>query len=497
MPVFKLPEWRPDDPGIDSGFTDTMSGLMPGPNGTYVPLPTASAYSGAASGRVLGGLTVRKNDNANRIIVAGDGFIEELDPSDITNWIDLTPTAGLTVTAGDLVVLRRFKDQVVAVTGGNVPQKMNVSSGTQFADVGGTPPAGKYCGSINEHFVIAGIASTPNQMQWSAIGNLDGWTVGTNLSGTKTFAEGGHITGFVGGFADAVVFLENRIEKMVWTGSNPAFRFFPIAEDVGCVAPHSIVPVGRAVYFYSTRGWARLNVDSGGIDLIGHDRVDQYFEDSVEPASIKLTVGGSDPLGKRIWFTWYSQGSTSAYADKGMGYDWGRDRWFPADGLGASYIVAMGTAPYTLEQLDTLFGTNLDTDIPFSLDSSILAGNKPSLGLFNNADKLCFFTGAASAAQIDTQEMQLNPDGAATVKAVLPIGDTNAITVAIGCKALPGDSYAFTDDVAMASSTGKCNFSEESTNGIYHKARLKVPAATSYTRLRGIMQPEISAGGSV
>jgi len=157
MAVYPFPEWRPDDPGIDSGFSANVSGVLPAPNGTWRPLTDVSPYSGALSNKCLGAITVRKNNAANSIYAAVADAIERLDPTDISLWDDVTPAAGFTVTAGEFVQFRRFKSDLIAVTGGNAPQKNDISSGSQFANVGGSPPTAKYGATINERSPVVRI----------------------------------------------------------------------------------------------------------------------------------------------------------------------------------------------------------------------------------------------------------------------------------------------------------------------------------------------------
>ena len=493
MTTYPPAEYRPDDAGPESPFTDNIVGLLPTGRGAYKPFPEVELYSAAAaSGVVLSSATVRTSAGINRLFIAGDGFVEELNSS--LTWDDVTPAAGFTATDG--VQFTRFKGDLVLLSDTNDPVKIDIDAGTQFGPFSGTPPAAKYGGFINEHYILAGWQATPNRLQWSGINGLGSWTVGTNLSGTKTFPDGSEITGICSGFSDGIVFLRNRIELMTLTGGNPAFSFTPISEEIGCIAPASIVCVGRSVYFYSIRGFCRLNSDYS-IDYIGEDRVDETVEDAMDDTLLPKLKGAADPLEKFVWWTFYGTGSASAYANKGVGFHWHDSRWFPADGLNSSHIGGMGTAPVSLEDLDTIFGPNLDTDVPFSLDSNVLKGNRPSLALFGSDNNLYFFTGANKAAQIDSQEIKINEHGAATLQSVQVISDNNNWTAAAGYKTLPGDSFSYGSDRAAEAATGVINFSMDQTNGHFHRARLKIAAGETWSRLRGVLTPKAQPGGSV
>ena len=236
----------------------------------------------------------------------------------------------------------------------------------------------------------------------------------------------------------------------------------------------------------------RLNRDET-LTPIGFQKVDEFFYGDVDIGALALTRAYNDPRNQLVWFPYFSTGNSTSYSDKALVFNWLTEEWRVIDTLVSSVLVPTILPGYTMEELDTVFGTNLDTDVPFSLDNSALNGFQPSFGSFRSDDKLYFYTGSPEAAEIETGEFQLNPNGRAFVQSVYPIiHGTNDMTVCVGHREQFGDSWSFGADVATETTTGEA---PQRVTGRFHKARIKIPKGTSWTKAQGVLTPQFVPDG--
>jgi len=497
MTTLTFPEFRPDMPGLDGGYTNHSMGVLPGPN-CLLPLPQTTAYTGAMTGgRCLGAIAVRLPDDTVDIYGGTGTTLEKMNKTTLA-WADVSKAGGYTITAGYYWTFVPFGSTLIAYTDNVAPQFIDITGGGLFANLAGSPPTTRYGAIVSEFLVSAGYTATPNKMEWSAIGDATGHTAGTNQSDTQTFPAGGKIQNVTGGRTSGTVFQEDTIRRMTYVGGDAIFRFDQIAEDVGLLAPLSVTSVFGADYFYSGKGFMRLNAD-GSIDRIGANKVDDWFETAADSANHHKIIGVSDPIQKLVWFLFHSSSSATDYQDKALVYSWATDQWRPVDNV-SSFMFSLITPGATLEGLEDTFGyTNLDT-IPFSLDGRIWQGATPVLGSFSSDDKLHFFNGDNAKAEAETGLFQLNPTGRAFMQGISPIievadaAGSPSPTVAIGSRNASWDdlTWSSTAGTAVNDVAGEAPFE---ISGRDFKARVKLAAGASWTKLHGIRQPRFLQDG--
>ena len=114
----------------------------------------------------------------------------------------------------------------------------------------------------------------PNRVWWSGINNATSWpTIGSAAaaqaqSDRQDFPTGGWVQGITGavGGADGVIFQDNAITRVTYTGPPTIFAFQEVDRSRGCIAPNSIVNVGDYVFYLSEDGF--YSVQRG--DLAAH-----------------------------------------------------------------------------------------------------------------------------------------------------------------------------------------------------------------------------------
>jgi hypothetical protein len=94
----------------------------------------------------------------------------------------------------------QFGTLAIAVNGVDSPQKFDLASGTNFADLAGTPPVGTFIATVREFVVMGKIGSTPQRLQWSGSNNGESWGVSlATQADLQDLPDGGNITGLIGG----------------------------------------------------------------------------------------------------------------------------------------------------------------------------------------------------------------------------------------------------------------------------------------------------------
>lgn len=132
-------------------------------------------------------------------------------------------------------------------------------------------------------------------------------------------------------------------------------------------------------------------------------------------------------------------------------------------------------------------GGSLDA-LPFSLDSVSVAA-AAQLASFGSDGKLGFFTGSSIEATIDTSEQDLEGQ-MAFIRWLRPITDSGDAVFSLGHRSRPMDALTFTDEQAI-NSQGQVPFILEDR---YIKARMRVPAGSTWTYARGVQPTDGPAG---
>lgn len=465
-----FPEYRPDIAPINSNFSGTANNVIP-TSASYRPLASTTAYSNALGARCQGAIAVTDN-GGNALNFAGDAT--KLYKLSSGSWTDVTGTAQ-TTPLDEGIKFAKFGNLVVAVNGSNNPQKFDITSSTVFSDLGGTPPVARYIAVVRDFLVLGNVGSTPDTIHWSGFNNSEQWTIGSNQSDTQQFPDGGWVQGIVGGEV-MYVFQEHSIRRGTYVGGDLIFQFDEIAQNRGLSAPGSLIKVGGAIYFLDYDGFYVLSGDA--VQPIGKERIDKTFLSDVNQAYLYRVQAAIDPINSLIFWAYPSTASADGTLDSVIIYNWAIDRFSTAT-LTSEYIFSALGEGYTLEQLDT-FGT-LET-LPFSLDSRVWTGGSVSLGVFGSDHKLAYLTGSSLEAKIETNEVAFNPGRRVFVNMTRPISDTSAATVEIGARERFADSPSYTASGTMGDD-GVCDMR---ASGRYIKARLTIPAGSTWSHAEGV-----------
>lgn len=487
-----FPAWKPDAYTLSKGFAQEVNGVLPG-DGGWQPWPALEALSLAVGAAIRGAYVARSSSGAAVIFAftatkaykfAGIG----------SSWTEVTRGIGTSVdnyatATDDTVMIDQFGDVIVATNGADEPQAFNLTSSTEFADLGGSPPtAARGVKSVGDHVWLWGFSGAlgptgivPNgrsQINWSGFRDYDYWTLGEKSCSFASFPTGGFVQNVTTELA-GLVFLDRQIWRFV---KDPikVFDFAPIQKDQGTLAPFSVVQDESDAYFYGTKGFARIG--GSGLAQIGNEWVNEWFLEAINQARIKTIIGALDPVRKRIYWAYPGTSNASSYTRDGIiCFDaMNQERpWTKAD-IQTDYIFSAATPGATLSDLASLY-TNL-AGIPFAIGSSAWLGGAPLLGAFDSANKLSFFTGNGIEATIQTGDFEPIPGQRFYVNGFRVKGDADAVTGRVAVKERPQDERTWKSSASLTAQ----GFIPARASGKVLAVETTIPAGEQWTFMAGI-----------
>lgn len=454
--------FEPDKPPhLHHGISD-MANAYPrasgySPMGAFVPITDAlpQAYNGGAS-------YVASDGTGSLLAGGGDALYEFVSGS----WTSLT--SGLSGT--DPFRFTQFGDQVIAVNGGET-QVIDLLTSTA-GPLGGDPPTATSVATVRDFVVYGEADGNQALVQWSGFNDATSNTPGTNQAGFQPMLEGGAVMGTVGGEYGIIV-QRGRVVRMTYTGDDTTFQFDAIAREVGAVSKGSIAATDRRIYFLSDRGF--VYCDGNTITPIGFERVDKAFLAENPVSTLGAMSSAIDP--RRYVVAWLMPGNPGRL----WMYDWGLDRWAKAE-IDAKAIFSGFTANITLEQLDALYPSGLDS-MPYSLDDPRFAGGDPLFLFVRNDDTIGALTGENIAAWFETPFVEMVDRRRTRLRAVVPIGDAvDGLSVTLDCRQRLGDRPV----PQVRGTLQRSGMMPVRANGIYVKSRLDLAAGAEWTYAQGL-----------
>lgn len=461
--------WLPDLPPLGNSGTTEARNVVPFAKG-YLSWRALSPYSAALTGRCQGAFAIKDNSGTVHVYAGDPTKLYKLSG---TTYNDATRSSGgaYATPADGQWRFVKYGTLGIAVNGADVPQSITLASGTNFAALSGSPPTAKHIAVVREFVVMGNVTGAFNRVQWSASNSATGWTTGVNESNYQDIPDGGSVMAIVGGEV-GYVFQERQIVRMVRVPAPITFQFDVVEQARGALAAYSVTPVGNGVFYLSADGFYFF--DGVQSRPIGENGIDQTFYNEVNRTAMDRVTVAVDPVRKLVFVAYPTGGG--GQPNKVLVWHWPENRW--------SYLVqecqilynhlSLGTG------LDSLTGTLENQSISF--DATVYQGGNQSIGAFNSSNQLAFFNGSTLPAIITTAEGQLSETGRAQVQAVTPLIDTNAATVAMGVRETQNGTVTYGSESSQRS-TGVCPVR---STGRFHRARVTVPAAASWSYAQGV-----------
>lgn len=497
MAAIKFPAFAPDVASVDAAVTAVATNVMPRSDG-YGPVASPSPISAPLPADCRGAIEVQSPAFGFPVYFAGTGTKLFKFNLGTASWDDVTtPGAVYGVPPGDYWSFAVYGTRLVATCLGARPQVIDIDLGKHFRALGGNPPRARHCGVVGEFLVLAGLASDPNAVQWSDLGDIETWPLGLQNGHTgdiQLFPDGGAVTGFAGG-EFGIVFQERTIRRMVFSpGSAEVFDFSIFEENRGAVAPWAIARAGARVFFLDRDGFYLFT--GGASSPIGAERVNRFLLGAegrpgrADPNAIASTVAIRDATGPRVLFAYRSRSAPAdspTLLDEILLYDWLLDRW-SFIGLAVRFGLVAATPAVSIDNLPG----SLDDAGQKSLDDSSYAGGAPALGLITADNRLGLLTGPALEAFIETPDAMLARPNRAFLRGLRLDADADDWRASVGTR----ESLAQSVPVRWRpeSAPNFERFAPCRASGRYHRTRVRIPAGTAWSYASAV-EPDATAEG--
>ena len=143
------------------------------------------------------------------------------------------------------------------------------TDGTTTADVGGTPPKGKYLclhgANVGSILFTANVTGNSSRVYWSGINDFESWNTLDDYNDLHD-SDNDEITGMFSMGGNLFVFKKHQIHSLLGTVPEED-RWTKLYEGVGCIAPKTICTDGDSIYFLSNDGVMKLSNGLQNISL--------------------------------------------------------------------------------------------------------------------------------------------------------------------------------------------------------------------------------------
>lgn len=438
------------------------------------PMPSLSEVSEALDGPCVGVVRVRNSSGSYSVIAGTAEGLYRLDTSTYA-WDDISgSSAPYSVPDGDRWSFCQFGQYLVACNLNDPPQVYDIDAGGTFSDLAGSPPRAKYVWASGGFLVLGHLNGLPKRVQWSGIEDAGFWTVGLRGSDYQDMPDGGEITGGITGEGGAVLFQRDRIRAMTVTQDiDFAMQISVVNPYRGAIAPLSICSIGPGEFVYLSEDGFFRNAEGMPI---GAERVDDWFWRTLDHDFTEEVRGTADPFKKIVWWRFRTVEGKNIL----IGYHWQLNRWCRVD-ADIGEMASLATPGLTWDGLDSLYGSIDDVDVPF--DSRLFRGGALTFAAFNTDNKLCYFTGPAMAATLETADARLFPGARGYLQEARVITDARDMALRVGTSAFHGATVTWGNAINPSSVTGLFHTRRD---GQLHRFRLNVAAGQEWTHAIGV-----------
>jgi hypothetical protein len=468
-------DFLPDLPNHATNGVPSATNLYPS-SGGYRPVGQWVQHTNALPSSPCRGAAAFVAPSGRVVLIAGTAT--KLYRQHGLGWAEI----GTGYTLGPLNRWRfvQFGGFAIATNSVDAPLKINLETDAVTA-LAGSPPKFEALAVVNNFVVGTKANGAVNMLAWSGENNAEWWTFAQRKSDYQELADGGEITGIIGGEV-GLILQRNAVRRMAYIGGNVLFRFDKISANAGCSSVHSVAQYGDLAFWHSFTGFKMW--DGAQIRSIGFEKVDSAFisnfggvrfdEMSTAIDGQKSTVCWS--TGRMMWI-----------------YNWLLDKWSTIDHA-AEIITQRETAAPTLEEQDPLVGSTddlVETPGLDPFDAGRFIGGDPAFYVLSGGI-LGTFSGQNMAASITGRNVEMVEGRDARIRRVRPMTDARAgVTVRLTTKQRLGDAGQYGDFSDLRAS-GEIPVR---ARGRFVTARVSIAADEPWTYLQGI-DATVGAGGS-
>lgn len=497
MPATPLAPFAPDVASVDASASVLARNVVPRADG-YAPILAPVPITVALPAACRGAVAVISPAFGVPLYFAGTGTRLYRSNGSGT-WVDVSNASrSYSMPADDSWSFALYGSKLVAVHLGAPPQVIEVDAGKRFRDLGADgaypPPRARLVAVVREYLVLGGLASAPNAVQWSDIGDPESWPLGVqdgHDGDLQIFPDGGAVTGLAGG--DGGLLLQERTtRRMDFSGGEAVFGFTILEENRGAVSPSAFARVGSRVFFVDRDGFHGFPFSGSASTPIGAERVNRFFLSRVDQIRIGATVAIRDATGPRIWFAYRlkdAPASDPSLLGEALIYDWLLDRWAGP----VSVPIRAGLVAATPGvSIDDIPGSLDDPGQP-SLDDPQYAGGVPVFGVITADNRLSLLNGAPLEAQFETADMRPFLPARGFVRGIRLASDADDWRGAVGgresLRASDPIVYRRPEAAPTVEGWAPCRVSAR-----VHRARIRIPTGTTWSHATGVEADAVAEG---
>lgn len=475
-------KFMPDSPDHKMGSSQYIKNAIPR-GGFWAPIKGLSSLSDALTAKCRGAFTAVANDGSVYFFAGDTTKLYRIQTG--AAWEDVSG-ATYTLSSDETWQFVQYGSRIIALHVDDPVQSYVMGSSTDFANLAGSPPQARYGVVIRDFVVLGSIDGSPSRVQWCDIDDPTDWSGG--LSDYQDLPTGGWVQGIIGG-ENGLIFCETSIYRMLYGGdATTVFQFDEVERNRGLYVPGALAHMGSRVFYLSSDGFYMCSTNGGDSQPIGARRVDRWFFDNVEESDLYLMTSVVDPRNKLVLWGFRSTLAVTANPDKILIYNWEIDEWGVIDCV-HEYLFGSRAVGVTLEDLDAI-SSSLDA-LAFSLDSRAWTPGALSLSAFDADHKLASFSGDNLEATLETMESDIADGRRSMVTNVKPVADTTSAVIKVGYKERAGDTLAYGSEASQRAN-GDCPVR---VSGRYLRARMRIPASTTWTSAQGIEVEAHDDGG--
>ena len=475
MPVVKLQfgPWLPDLGDLGNQGSTVATNVIPDA-GLFRPFFGLSPIASTSISAYARGAISATGSDAFNYNYAGDATKLYTRSSAATSsaYVDASRTSGAyTTTSENRWDFAKYGEKIIATNFDDAPQVITLG-GTNFADLGGSPPKAKTVAVVGDFVVLGNLDEGGNKniqkVRWSGFGDETAWTSSPLTQSDEQILEAnfGPIECIIGGDFGSI-FMRRGIIRMEREGPPTVFGFYPAERKKGAISAGAVVDAGGVMFYISDDDIYVFNGQES--QNIGAGKVARTFFADADPAYFYRMSSAIDVKRSLAMWSYAGEANNNGQPNKILIYHWPSGTWSVST-LEVNAIYSYISSGYTLEALDGI-SASLDA-LSASLDSSIWDGGKLSVGGFSATNVPSTFDGAALTATIETKEFEATSGIAGLVDQVRPIieGDSSTISVQHGYRMRQSQQVTW-DPVVTVNDDGAFDVRRAAR---YHRIRVSV-----------------------
>jgi hypothetical protein len=474
MTIVPFGEFLPDQPAFGSSGCSEARNVIPAAK-SYQPFKSLVDVSPATLDNYCRGMIWGQDNSANTFAFVSDaGKIYRLSAASLT---DVSKAGGYATGDKERTSFVTHGDLVIAANFANETQAFQIGASSEFANLSGSAPKGRYLAVVGTQLVIASTEAAEYRVEWSSLTDVTDFVDSvTTQAGFQNLANGGRIRGITGG-EYGVILMERSLYRMEYVGGSLIYTFDEIEGGKGCLEPGSVIRSRRGTYYLADDGFRLF--DGQQSHPIGEQKVNDWFFKRFD-AQYSYRMSATFDVDKGLIYFSYPTGGSGGEPNEVLIYNEILNRWSYAS-FEHEIIGGLATAGYTLEGLDAI-SASLD-DLPASLDSRTWRGGTPFVGAVRSR-KISSFTGSNLGAEIETREAQIYPGRRSLASECWPLvdGDCSGLEICVAKRNRQNDAVSYGSYQAQ-NAVGFCPARDE---GRYHRAKLRIPAGEEWVHATGI-----------